>query len=143
MHLAILKGGRKLCHPLARISLGTRKNGTIYGNNRTGAAAHLGESGRRRIGLAAAEEVLVDAQGWIGALPRGPRLSSRSHLSKSNAAPRRHPRRRRLPSYPRAAAGWRPQFCRGRCCLRHSGCVMEIEASMRICGHRHGHRTPS
>ena len=35
--------------------------------------------------------------------------------------------------------GWRPWFRRGRCCLLHSGCVAEIEASMRSCGHRHGH----
>ena len=35
--------------------------------------------------------------------------------------------------------GWRPWFRRGRCCLLHSGCVAKIEASMRSCGHRHGH----
>ena len=35
--------------------------------------------------------------------------------------------------------GWRPWFRRGRCCLLHSGCVAEIEASMRSCGHHHGH----
>ena len=55
MRLAILEGGPKLCHPLARVCLGTGKNGIIYGNNTTGAAAQSSGIGdqRRRIGLAA------------------------------------------------------------------------------------------